>query len=181
MASVTKSPTSCTSDTIPAVINWTDPSNALLSDSDYATTSTEALTPSDSEVRLYIEGSIAGEDKATNTPISTSESYLSYGGITDKWALTPSYAQIIDPNFGCAFLTNNVLGRYSKATGFNFQDDIPIGSVINGIQVEIQAKTTGTTLKTCNVNHFRITIYYTEPPSVCVRSMLLTSIMNLGL
>lgn len=57
----------------------------------------------DNSVRLIKGGTITGNNYATSTNWTTSSSYYSYGGGTDKWGTTWSVADINSANFGVAF------------------------------------------------------------------------------
>lgn len=57
----------------------------------------------DNSVRLIKGGTITGNNYATSTKWTSSSSYYSYGGGTDKWGTTWSVADINSANFGVAF------------------------------------------------------------------------------
>lgn len=119
----------------------------------------------DNEVLIVKAGTISGTNKGTNSPITTTEAYSSYGGSSDLWGLSWTYSDINDSTFGVAFkvLTGGISGEvshYLKATNFGFS--IPSGEVIDGILAEIKWVGAGytTSTATISVNHVRITVYY---------------------
>ena len=60
-------------------------------------------TVNDNVVRLMKAGSIVGNNYATPSDWSTSESYFTYGGPTDLWGTTWTASDINASNFGLAF------------------------------------------------------------------------------
>jgi hypothetical protein len=148
------------------VYTWTNPGNFTADDSNYAIYVGDAshLLVYWNSVKLIIGGSAVGSDYATSS-ISTTEAYSTFGGITDKWGLTPTAAQINGSDFGVFVRTHHtgglIISESLRLTGFTMT--IPTGATIDGIKVEIKAKYVSTRyLKDTYMNCARITVYYTE-------------------
>lgn len=156
-------------------VTWLNVNNAKVSDSSYTTNSydTGNFPPRftrDLSIKIVkSDSSLGSTDKAdTGTNWSSTESYFSYGGNTDLWGETWTANDINDSDFGVVIAIKNYgLGgilenasHYLKATNFGFA--IPSGATINGILLEIQKKSTEAgNVITANINHIRITVYYT--------------------
>ena len=141
---------------------WSNPSNAKVSDDQYATTSyMGTFSVYDESVKIVkSDGSFGTEDKANKTTRwPSSDTYFSYGGATDLWSETWTPSDINSSNFGVAIAArSSAFGttHYLKATNFGFS--IPAGATINGILAEVEKKHSSNLY----VDHIRITVYYTE-------------------
>jgi hypothetical protein len=140
---------------------WLNPENIINDDSSMAIDN-EIGTPKENSIRLFIGGEYIGDDKSTGATLPASTyTYISYGGATDKWGLTPTPAQINNATFGVGYSINKTtITNYLKATNFSF--NIPTSATINGILVEVLCMYIGGATHKASVDHIRITVYYTE-------------------
>jgi len=110
-------------------------------------------------------GTLGTTDKATNTLISTTESYISYGSSSDLWGETWTPTDINDIDFGVVYSVygtglSTIISHYLKATNFGFS--IPSGATINGIFVEVEVKKAESSNSyNTYIDHIRVTVYYT--------------------
>jgi len=162
--------------------NWTNPANVSVSDNTYASGIEVGGGEDGVEYGVYI---VKGNAISTtnivdgsfplwaNTGICTTdhEEYVTHGGATELWGEAPwTVADVNSPNFGVAVVGGSYpggsysvkLSNYLKATNFNF--NIPIGSVINGIQVGIEERlnASGCPVALVYIDHIRIKVYYTN-------------------
>lgn len=142
---------------------WTNPGNAAASDNVYVT-SGNAFNGSVQDNIVSIvksNGTIGSENKAIAGNWPTSDTYSSYGSSSDLWSETWSYSDINDVDFGVVISSKKTLSitHYLKATNFGFT--IPSNATIDGILAEIEKKNSGSELGIANVDHIRITVYYT--------------------
>ena len=163
--------------------NWVNPNNAKSSDNAYVTTSNNFSPIVDVKVSLInSDGSYGSENKqlVAAWPIAAN-TYYEYGGTTDLWSETITPNNINDVDFGVVFQagqSSTQINAYTdeiKATNFGF--NIPLDATINGVLVEIERNyvDVGRT-KTPQIDHIRVTVYYTEPtfnPAFAHRSLLL--------
>jgi len=151
---------------------WTNPNNAKVSDNVYATGGNLVTGPTvDTAVRIVkSDTTISTTNRSVGSTWSSTESYVSFGGATDKWGETWTIADINDVDFGVVFSAISdepIQTHYLKATNFGFS--IPAGATIDGIFVEIERKMLG---NTPNVDHIRITVYYTEGGAPASQTMV---------
>ena len=115
-------------------------------------------------VKLVVGGSITGSNKSTGATLPGSDTYVSFGGSTDKWGLTPTASQINASNFGVVvgITVGGDTSYYIKATNFGFT----VSDTIDGILVEVECKSSlvGEAYQS-DVDHIRITVYYTVAAS----------------
>jgi len=152
-------------------ISWANPTNSLLSDDVYSSTTPRVsgdLTIVDDEVYLQTDDSVTtGNNKAdTSTAWSTAESYISYGDENDKWgvALTPAIVNTIGFGVGISCKINTQQSARLYASNFSF--NIPTSGVIRGIKVEVEKLKiydSMTNATTGRVDHIRMTVYYGFP------------------
>ena len=150
-------------------VAWSNPDNAKISNDTYATVETRNYA-GENITKLVKGGTVQGDDKSIGiVHIPTIEQYVSYGGENDLWGLAFTSDNINATDFGVVFSVvgnagNDFYSHYLKATNFGFS--ILSGSTINGIEVEIEQKRTGDAGSyVVNVDHIRITVYYTEAAS----------------
>jgi hypothetical protein len=152
---------------------WSNVDNAKVSDNVYALVTgldpeNTSGAPWDKYVRIVKSNGNLGTENKAQEDWSHIEKYVSYGGSSDLWSETWTSEDINNVNFGVVVSAWYILtSHYLKATNFSFT--IPTGATINGILVEIEKKRSGTDA-TANVDHIRITVYYTAgepPPSTC--------------
>lgn len=177
-----KSPGTVVSDNAVGIKTWSNPSNAKVSDNNYANILWNPLGLLwDYTVKLVDEsGSVVGDNKSNVTELDSSDTYRVYGGSSDDWGGTWSDTDINDSDFGVVFqITEDDLGtpwifsEYLKATNFGFS--IPSGATIDGIEVRVEQKVhivedsdppppeepvEGYT--EAHVDHIQIRVYYTE-------------------
>ena len=66
-----------------------------------ASTNSASKYVADTALKLVVDNTVVGDNKATtSTKWGLSYSWVSYGGATDKWGLTPTVAEINASNFG---------------------------------------------------------------------------------
>jgi len=144
--------------------SWSNVDNAKVSDDTYAGAILlfEGFDVIENSIKLVKDGAISGNDKSTGAAVSVTESYISYGGASDLWGLSWDAADINANDFGVVGSWRDVavISHYLNATNFGF--NIPAGATINGILVEIEQKKVVGTGSSINVDHMRITVYYTE-------------------
>lgn len=170
MTSITNSPGILINNAAVGTDAWTNPSNAAASDDSYASYGAIAVADYgvvDDEIKIVkSDGSIGTTNKSAGASWPTSDAYSTYGGPSDLWGETWTAEDINNANFGCVLsaIDGNIGAaidmNYLKATNFGFS--IPTGSTVDGIEVEIERKTTysGATLSAF-VDHIRVTVYYT--------------------
>jgi hypothetical protein len=167
-----KSPGTMANDSSFGTTDWSDVDKAKASDNDYATnTLAMGIFPFDERARIVkSDGNIGSTEKATQTNITTTDTYYIYGGSSDLWGETWTAEDINDSDFGFVIsylkgdhpMDGYIFTKYIKATNFGF--DIPTDSTIDGIIAEVESSYSGVT-KLINVDHIRIKVYYTEPTS----------------
>jgi len=145
--------------------SWINPDNAKVSDDIYVTSSNGIYPLYDKVVSLVLaDGSYGLENKKTGVEwVEDANTYFSYGSGTDLWGETLTSEDVNDADFGVILQTDQNGGSYSdilKANNFGFA--IPIGSTIDGVLVEIERNYTGGRPHFPQIDHIRITIYYTE-------------------
>jgi len=172
MASVTRGVTTpasdITNDTSYGTLAWTAPENAGVDDTAYATRMFGTTTVADNVIRLVVDGTVVGDNKAdTTTDWSYTEDVFPYGGDTILWGLTPSVAEINAVDFGVVLSVyqGTAITYYLKALNFGFS--IPSGSTIDGIIVNFKRKKVAgaRSAQLAYVNYISITVYYTEATS----------------
>ncbi len=144
---------------------WSDVDNAKVSDNNYSTIYTDGEGVYDTYVKIVkADGSIGTTNKAKAEAWDINESYYSYGANNDLWGESWTAANINDADFGVVlsiyshgYYPPDYNSHYLKATNFGFS--IPAGATINGIIVEIERNDN---VGTVQVDHIRITVYYTE-------------------
>lgn len=161
---------------------WADTVKARVADDDPSTNDVLAFgTFGDSNVRLYVDGAFAGNNKATLTNLTGSFAYQSWGGEGDLWGL-PSLtgAQVKSLNFGFAAAYGEgggVQTHYIRATRCFLEgaggDDIPDDAVITGVKAEVRAKWA---IFTPQVDHMRMTVWFTEAAGGDHKSLSLTGV-----
>jgi hypothetical protein len=118
----------------------------------------------ENSVKIVKGGSITGDEKSTTANLPAEDEYITYGGDSDLWGETWSASDINDSDFGVGFSVkgSSDVSHYLKATNFGFS--IPEGATIDGIKVEIEQSYWTGPLHSAggNVDHIRITVYYTE-------------------
>ena len=161
-----------------AQVTWSDENNIKSSNNSYARAVEIAeYYWDDNVVKLVKGGTISGNDKSTIVDLGTSEITQSYGGSDDLWGETWSVSDINSSSFGVVLsyiAESEYKTNYLKATDFGFS--IPTGSTIDGIELEVELKSTwvddasGTTYAV-DVDHVQIKVYYTEggTPTVGVK------------
>jgi hypothetical protein len=146
---------------------FTNPNNFLADDSSWATRGVDlglnGFTIFNS-VRLIIGGSVVGSDYATGS-LTTTDAYATFGGISDKWGLTPTAAQINASDFG-VFVSMRAVNSGALTESLqltNFSMGVTAGATIDGINVEVKGKYISSRGSvTIYMNCARITVYYTE-------------------
>ena len=124
----------------------------------------------ENSIRIVKGGTIQGDDKSTAALLPYTDTYISYGASDNLWDLSWTPANINASDFGIVYsVKSNLTGHtshYLKATNFGFS--IPEGATINGILVEIEQKYDSGILASHwpEVDHIRITVYYTEAPTI---------------
>lgn len=147
---------------------WPDVDNVKVFDTNYSELNVADDHSADNDVvaQLVIGGIVSGDNKANNVDISSTESYVAYGGSNDLWGLSLYPSNINANNFGFVYriLGSADYSHYLKATNFGFS--IPTEAIINGILVEVRVKndicSAWSDFNCTYVNHIRITVYYTE-------------------
>jgi hypothetical protein len=128
-------------------------------------------------VKIIKGGDISGDEKATGSLTGTL-SYYSFGGVSDLWGETWAADDINSADFGVVVSfagsvnISDFVSHYLKATDFGFS--IPSGATINGIVAEVKANYAGTTVLNAQVDHVRITVYYTVGGISAVGAALLS-------
>jgi len=147
---------------------WTNPDNAKVSDDIYTTSlgvGTSGANLFDSEIKIVkSNGSIGATNKSVGAAWNTTQAYYSYGGSADLWGETWANTDINDIDFGVVLSIRkseepDIYSHYLKATNFGFS--IPSGATINGILVEIERFHANDPQGLSQVDHIRITVYYT--------------------
>jgi hypothetical protein len=173
------SPGTMADDDAIGTVAWNNPDNAKASDSNCALA--VGTLHYEYSIRLVVGGSIVGDEKSNDAKLpvgSGNKAYISYGGSSDKWGLTPTPTEINGSDFGVVFATSNqeqsTISHYLEATNFGFS--IPSDATIDGILVEVE-QYYETTFGSDRVDHIRITVYYTpegwvviDVPSVAVET-----------
>ncbi len=145
---------------------WVNPDNAKVSDDSFTTPYVDDAPTKDFEVKIVkADDSIGTTNKAdiVTSWINTGNIYYSYGASNDLWGESWDDTDINNSNFGVVFSAYNpglTTSHYLKATNFGFS--IPSGATINGILVEVEKHKTGTVSTRPQVDHIRITVFYTE-------------------
>ncbi len=145
---------------------WLNPTNALVSDDVYSSVTVAGVDQiTDNSIRLTKAGSFVGTSQGNQFDPShwpAVEAFITYGGMSNLWGTTWTAAEINDSSFGVGIsvFKGATPSHYLKVTNFGFS--IPVGSVINGIVVESENKSTSATV--ASVDYVRITVYYTAPP-----------------
>lgn len=131
--------------------------NAKSSDNNYAAANPDIMfSATDVGVSIVKAGTISGTDQAYGASITSSDTYQAYGGISNKWGLTWTEADIENSGFGVAYRAGGMFySDWLKATNFGFSIN---STSIDGIVAEIERKATDIVY----VDHIRITVYYTE-------------------
>lgn len=178
------SPGTVVDDATVGTVEWSNPDNAKVSDNTYASADTNFGTgPQYADYAVKIvksDGSIGTENKA-NLSISawpTTEAYINYGSASDLWSEVWTASDINDVDFGVVISAVDSGARkthYLKASNFGFS--IPIGATINGILVSIEKKGIG--YQEFYIDHIRITIYYTEPPTTTTGVSTMTGVQSI--
>jgi len=114
-------------------------------------------------VKLIVEGSIVGTEKATATEIQqdTDGNYY-FGGEFDLWGVTLTPAIVNASNFGfvISFVGASLTTHYLKATNFGFS--IPINAIIKGVVAEIEASHAASGgIRKARVDSVKMKVYYT--------------------
>lgn len=60
----------------------------------------------ENSIKIVKGGTISGNEKSTSATISTTEKYVTYGGVADLWGLTWTPADINDSTFGVVFASH---------------------------------------------------------------------------
>ena len=145
-------------------VAWSNPDNAKVSDDTRAFSALlyEGSNVIENSIKIVKTGTILGDEKSTSAAVSFTESYISYGGSSDLWGETWTAEDINDVDFGVvgSWKDTSVISHYLKATNFGFS--IPVGATVNGILVEIEQRKVVGSGSTINVDHIRITVYYTN-------------------
>lgn len=151
--------------------SWVNPDNAKTSNNVYVTSSLQMTPLYDKVVSLVLaDGSYGTENKKTGIEwVDTADTYFSYGGATDVWGETLTSADINDSDFGVILQIDqngNAYSDYLRASNFGFT--VPEGATINGIKVEIERNHIpgDGRAKIPQVDHIRITVYYTTVYSI---------------
>lgn len=170
------SPGTTTDDSSIGTFAWANPGNAQVSDNVYSVLTAIGATsfyagPNgtgvvDGPVKLVKGGTISGSDLSASTNLSTSDTYISYGGPNSLWGLSWTPSEINNSNFGAAFAVMDSKdgasqSHYLKATNFAFS--IPAPATISGIKVQVEAKADVAAFSVhgdAYVDHVRITVYY---------------------
>ena len=149
--------------------SWVNPDNAKTSSDVYVTSSSNMTPIYDKIVSLILaDGSHGTENKKTGLEwVDTADTYFSYGSAIDVWGETLTAENINDSDFGVVLQIDQNGSSYSdylEATNFGFS--VPTGSTIDGILVEIERNyVVAGRSKTPQVDHIRITVYYTDSGS----------------
>jgi hypothetical protein len=151
-----KSPTA-----IHAPNSWTNPQNAFVSDTLYATVIHQSgcrcpwIDLSWNNGTAYTNNNLVG-------PFSTVDSYQSVGSDTDKWGRAWIPADFIDSVFALR-IANPSISIKQGYSGFGF--GIPSGSTIKGIEVQVEEH--GDSAFTIEyVNVIQVRVYYDLPTPV---------------
>lgn len=137
--------------------NWSNPGNIVSSNNSRATAST-AGSDSWHTIQMIKGGTRSGSNLSSGAALPGADAYVTFGTSTQLWGLSWTDSDINASNFGVAIRCNIGSGfttQYLHATNFGFA--IPSGATIDGIVVEVEARTSGAP----EVDHVRITVYYT--------------------
>ena len=144
---------------------WTSTGNVATEDGTLSQTGkTSGSSFKELACKLIKSGLTAGTNQAGTSALPTSFTYLNYGGASSLWGTTLSDSNVNASGFGVAvaFVSAGGSGTaYLTATNFGFA--IPSGATIDGVLVSVKCRTTGGNRP--NVDHIRITVYYTEASS----------------
>jgi hypothetical protein len=162
------SPGTMANDSSVGELDWTNPDNAKVADGTSCAYVVSAFGGYENSVRLVIGDSVSGDDKSTSAPLTSgvgcgATSYRSYGGSSDLWGLSLNSTDVNSSNFGVVYSTrsgSDVVSHYLKATNFGF--NIPAGSTINGILIEVKQSVETDPLLRSYVDHVRMTVYYSQ-------------------
>lgn len=129
--------------TVTADTGWNSISSAAADDGSYATLGVYAFSATlrTGSVKLVKGGVNSGNDKASENTTAYpkgGDTALNFGSGADLWGNTLAPADVNASNFGVAWADSEQPGVYLRAT--NFAPAIPTGSVIKGIEVEVQAR-----------------------------------------
>lgn len=143
-------------------VSWVNPDNAKVSDGVYATVNLSGIDPAqDNSIKIVKGGTIQGTDQSTGAFYTGISTYKSFGSSSNLWGLSWTSADINDSTFGVVISAKDSgTSHYLKATNFGFS--IPTGATINGILVEVQRLYSGGSGQVANIDHIRITVYYTN-------------------
>jgi len=164
-----KSPGTVVSDDTVGTVAWSNPDNAKASDNSYATVLLDNLVAilTDYDVKLVKGGTVQGNNKATGTELTTTDTIISYGGSSDLWGVSLTPTDINSSNFGLVFAATedetNQISNYLKITNCGF--DVPTGATINGIETHIEQSVSENYLYV-QVDHIQIKVYYTVTPLI---------------
>ena len=157
--------------TTPPPLSWLNPGNCFTSNNAYANSNPAISgdqTILDTEVYLQTDdNTLIGDNKAdTSTAWSTTESYITYGGESDKWNATLTPAIVNATNFGVGVACIVSASGSTRVYASNFAFSIPTSAVIRGIQVDVEKHkiyNARSNFTTANIDHIRMTIFYGFP------------------
>lgn len=92
----------------------------------------------DSYLRFFNSGAMIGNDKATGTLWSTSESYINYGGENDNWGASLTPAILNSNGFGVsigATTSISIFGSYNGLTGIDHVELTVFYTTAGGTQI----------------------------------------------
>lgn len=161
------SPSTTVDDSTVGSVVWTNPNNAQVSDSIYASSSVNNGAI-DFSVKIVKGNTIAGTDQSVAAAWPPTKAYAMFGSSSNLWGLAWTPGDINASNFGVAVAATGTLFKgsaitthYLKTTNFGFA--IPGSATVNGIVVEVQRYATnlGGGSDGVYIDHIRITVYYT--------------------
>lgn len=158
------SPGTAAEDTSFGTMSWSNYGNVLAADSVYCSYSAGNFHSSEASIRLVKGGTIQGDDKTTGATLPGTNSYTTFGGVSDTWGLSLTDADVNANNFGgvvSVYVDGGDATYYIKATNFGFS--LPAATV-DGVVMDVKwwYETDGLEAATVYVDHIRITVYYTE-------------------
>lgn len=143
-------------------VSWSaDYSELLLADGTTIGSGGDSGDPT-CKAQLVIGGVRSGSQKPVSLP-SDVAAYVTVGGPTDKWGLTPSQAQVVASTFGSAVQITQGAGYYWGVVK-NVSSGVPEGSAIDGLEVRVKGYVTEIEpgFNDIQIDHVQVKIYYTE-------------------
>lgn len=156
------------------LVPWQDVDNAKVLDGVAALAELGIGTDVDMNVRLVKGGAVTGANMAISDPFPFDE-YVAYGGEGQLWGTALTSSDVNASDFGFVINFQNVdevlSSNYLKATNFGFS--IGVGATITGVLAEVYRIDTGES--GVEIDHVRMTVYYTPAPTTSTSSSISTS------